>query len=50
MNKCSYVSYYFTPPCPYVKQQEAFWHLFGQVLEALADDGPDVVVRQEIYH
>ena len=25
-------------------------HLFGQVLEALADDGPDVVVRQEIDH
>jgi len=50
MNKCSYVIYYFTPLCHCVKRQEAFFRLFGQVLEALADDGPDVVVRQEIDH
>ena len=50
MNKCSYVNYYFTPLCSHVKQQEAFLLLFGQMLEALADDGPDVVVRQEIDH
>ena len=35
---------------PMSSSRRRFYNLFGQMLEALSDDGPDVVVRQEIDH